>query len=631
MKIECKLLSYSTESLTQSKNGVWWWEGAPVFTSEHTIRIWNNGQKVEFSPKTASFVLNIESIHDIKMGILEIFILSEGLIQNELVGYAFKRVEDLLQKKKNSVHYLKILPVNDPISGWLYTKQPHSDSFRPKEMEFYLALSVTIHRTINIMEKKKIPFLWAGFLKNEAVAGRIFDLQQAFLFLFRDMHNISEFVYGIRELFLYYNQRDALEFKNVPLYEFAEKKSGFMESIRRRIFGRKESTHERRVFYSLYLKEALKKTNPFMWHVETEDFYQNHLKNYRYAISPYGHAFLNLHSLLNVIKNKIEHCECLQCASPKIKQEEKFFHLFSGIPYEDILHDDSKYLEYVIFIEKAENCLYIAFKGTLHSREALIDIDYKYYKYKGNLFHQGMFKESEKFFKEKEQKILHLMKSNNLSRIRLVGQSLGGALSMLVWMFMRESPFLSQYKIACIAYSPPPIINNPGWFKKLIDKKTENTVTAVIYGNDIVPTLCLGKVFELRLLATHFYAISVSKYKNKNKYIHAILRKMKKKGMAKLFIPGDIYKIRHTTTSPSTFLVRRTHWSEYSSIKLWTKAFIHHTPGAMINALQKSIKYFYTEPSQEKELSDDLDNNNMGSLHSQAPSDKAEKSRCNPL
>lgn len=601
MELECTVLSYSTEALNRTKNGLWWWNGAPVFNTEHTIKVLNNGQRIEFNKETGGFRLVLESLHEIKMGILEIFILVEGIFSNDLIGYAFTRVEDLLIKRDSSIFYLKILQTNDPINGWMSAKQTISSKFKPKEMEFYLALSVTKNKIKKQIEKKT-PFIWGIFLKNENITGRIFDLQEAFLFLFRDMNNISEFVYGLRELFFYYIKKDEMEFKEVPPYPFEEEKKSFLKNFRRRIFGPRESDHVRRIKYSQYLKRTIPRDNQFKWHVETESFYITHIKNYRYAIAPYGQAFLHLHSLLNVIKNKITNCQCIQCTDPKINQEEKYFHLFTGIPYADILHGDSKYLEHVIFIDREEKCLYITFKGTLHSREALIDIDYKYYRYKRNLFHRGIFIESQRFFNEKKEIISYHMKENSLHRIKLVGQSLGGGLAMLVWMFMKESALLRGYSIGCIAYSPPPIISNPGWFRKLPGNDINdlnNTVSVVVYGNDIIPTLCLGKVFELKLLATHFYAISISNYKNKEKYIHAILKKMNKRGIKKLYIPGRIYKIRHTRTNPSTFLVKRTRWNEYSSIKLWAKALVHHTPGAMINSLQKSLRYFYTEEADQ--------------------------------
>ncbi|EIJ89571.1 hypothetical protein NEPAR06_2113 [Nematocida parisii] len=610
MNIGCKLLSCSTESLIKKDDSMWWWEGAPLFTTGYLIKILYNGKKVKYNIEEATFNLTFECIQDVKMGILEIFIIEEGFLRNQLVGYTFKKVEDLLEKKKNSVHYLKLFPTNDPISSWIYSKQPRRYDFIPKDMEMYLALSVVEIKTIKTLEKKKPSFLWAGFLKNEAIAGRIFDLQEAFQFLFRDMQNISEFVYGMRELFLYYGKMDKLEFKYVPKYKGLEENLGVFDKIKSVFKKRDPVLH--RLKYSKQLKEELLQVgNPYKWHVEKQEFYDFHLNMYRYAISPYGHAFLNFHSLINVIDNKIVGCKCIYCKTPKINAEEKFFHLFSGIPYTDIVHEASKYLEHVIFMDKIEGILYITFKGTLHSREALIDIDYKYHKYKNNLFHRGIFKESEKFIKEKEKAIEELMKKYEIKKIRLVGQSLGGALAMLVWMFIRESSLLSKYTTSCIAYSPPPIINNPKWFKTLIGNNPENKITVLIYGNDIVPTLCFGTVFELRLLATHFYAISVSKHKNKEKYIHALLRKLKKKGMEKLYIPGDIYKIRHTTDTPSTFLVRKTHWSEYNAIKLWAKAFIHHTPGAMINSLQKSLKYFYGSGNLDNSEKNGLDNEHI--------------------
>ncbi|KAI5180461.1 hypothetical protein NEOKW01_0765 [Nematocida sp. AWRm80] len=595
MDLRVKILSYSNQRLDMDTHGEWWWDGAPIFTSEHTIKGWFNGQKLPFDPVSGEFLVHFNSPHDIKMGIIEISILIKGVFSDECIGYCFRRIEELLHRSPNSIHYLRIFPFCDPIEGFLCCKQCKKVGFKPGKMDMFLAVHVTMEKSKFTELSSTYSLTLAKLFTGEQVAVRIFDLQEVFAFLFRDLRNLSELVYGGRELMLYYSEQEKEQFRKLPPFPYENPRPSILERLKNKIFRPSDSTIDKRVAYSNYLKKTVlgPMVSPYQWHIEPEEFYRSHLKNYRYAIASYGQAFLSLHSILNVIKKKIIACVCMYCQNKSADSEKRFFHTFSGIPFEDILHDYSKYQQYVIFIERESNTLYVSFKGTLHKRDALIDIDYKYHKHKGALYHKGIFQEAFKFFKENEELLSILMKRYKLDKIKLVGQSLGGALSTLVCTFLKESSVLSKYKISSIAYSSPPIVSTPEKYKQWATDDPDTSITNIIYGTDIVPMLCLGKVFELRLLTTHLYAINISKYENKARYIKNLLKKMQRHGMTKLSIPGTIYQIKHTRTHPSTFLVRRTNSSEFSSIKITSKGFIHHTPGVMLNSFRKSLKYFY--------------------------------------
>ncbi|OAG31875.1 hypothetical protein NEDG_00350 [Nematocida displodere] len=614
MDIHAKLLSYTPGTAKEGENSEeenpekeeenpakeeeWLWEGAPVFGKEHLIKVWHNGKRVAFSEETGAFTLSIGSLHDVRTSVLEIDLLARGLFVNESVGYCFKRVEELVQRDSLTVHYVKILSTTDPIAGWICCKECRSRGFKPKKMEFFAALQVTVERhpaTVCTLPYSSVftRYLGAG---SEKIAGRLLDLQELFTFLFRDIRNFSELAYGGRELLKYYAHVDKTEFKKLLPYISPVSKKTFFERLWQ-YFRPSPNTQQVREAYGAYLKKNLQAL-PYSWYIESEDFYQYHLENYKYALSPYGQAFLSVHSMLNIVQKALPSCKCVYCLSKTVGSEQKFFHTFTGIPYEDIFHRESRYLEYVFFLDRKTSTFYIAFKGTLRTREALIDIDYKYYRYKGNLYHRGIFIESQDFFAANKQVIHDLTQAHAVSKIKLVGQSLGGALATLVCIFIKEDPSFSGYMVSSIGYSSPPIISNPNAYQKWNTTNRDTSITTVIYGNDIIPTLCLGKIFELRLVSSHLYSISVARYLNKTAYIRQVLKKLKKRGMPKLYIPGDIFRLKHTRGRPSVFLIRRTHWSELGAIKLTLKALLHHTPGAMINALHKSLSLFYpTDPA----------------------------------
>ncbi|KAI5188523.1 hypothetical protein NECID01_0136 [Nematocida sp. AWRm77] len=594
MDVQFKLLSYNSSTEEEEKYGRWWWEGAPVFTKEHLVKVRFNGQRIPFSEETGEFGIHLSTAHSAKMGILEISILMKGLFINESLGFCFRTVEELLPGTGKSVHYVRILSTNDPVSGWLCCKECRHPNFKPQPMDFFIALHASVEQSSRFEIPPPYGLKIARFLTGKHVAERLMDTQELLGFLFRDLRNFSELAYGGKEMHSYYSHMDKQEFRHLPPSPETPKKRSLVERLSG-FFSSSSSTPtvgELRGRYSKFLLGAIK-PSPYAWHAETELFYARHLKLYRYAISSYGQAFLNVHSILNMIQKVIPHCTCKDCACEKTPSENKFFHAFTGIPYNDILHKDSTYLQHVLFIERSTCTLYITFKGTLNTREALIDLDYKYFKYKGSLFHNGIFQESLRFFNKYKEVISQRMEEHSLTKIKLVGQSLGGALATLVCMLFKECPLLSRYTIGSVGYSSPPIISNPSVFRKWSTADPDSAIVTLVYGNDIVPMLCLGKIFELHLIVSHLYAISVSKFKNKHKYIHQLLRKMRKRGMTKLYIPGTIYQIRNTRTDPSTFLVRQTHWSFYSAIKLSTKGPIHHMPGVMINALRKSLAYFY--------------------------------------
>ncbi|KAI5172762.1 hypothetical protein NEFER03_1794 [Nematocida sp. LUAm3] len=599
MNVNCKILSWGNEE-NKEEHGEWWWEGAPVFTEENKIKVLFNGVIVPFNEENGEFSLYLESIHEIKIGILEIFVYLKGILFQEVIGYTFKRVEEVLHKDKGTVYYFKMLTTPDPISAWIYNKQKNG-KIKPKSMEYAIAVYVEKYvQDVPLERKPSYSIAIAKYLTGEQVAGRLMDLREVFRFLFRDIRDFSELAYGGREVLQYYAHVDKETFTKIPEFPYADSNGTFWEKIKSFFFRSKTPKIDQRPVFAKILMDALpaQGNSEYSWHVQNEEFYLFFLKNYRYALSSYGRAFLSVHSILNIISKKIKECKCSSCRNKSIGLEEKFLHTFTGIPYEDILHKESKYLAYVIFVEKETKTLYISFKGTLMTREALIDCDFKYYKYNGHLYHKGFFLEAMQFFKEKKSVLLRTMEKESLEKIKLVGQSLGGALATITTILIKESKEFSPYKVGCTAFSSPPIITSPCVFKKWDTNELDTSIITMIYGNDIFSTLCLGNIFELRLLITHLYTINVSRYKNKYKYIENTLKKLKKKGMTKLYIPGKIYQIRHTRTNPGAFLIRRTHWSYFSCTNITTKSFVHHTPSTMINALYKSLRFFYdnTEP-----------------------------------
>lgn len=600
MDVRGRVLSYGGHRDEKNRvHGEWWWEGAPFFSSDHRIKIVLNGQSLPFRGTDGGFDMRLESLHDVKLGILEIFISSKGLLSDTSIGYCFKRVEELLCTKSPRVHYLKILPVNDPLTGWLAGKRGEKEETleKPGPMEAFLALHVTYTPISEPRKARDSYFLSVTrLLTGEQVVGRILDLQEAAAFFFRDFRNLAAIFYGVKALLRYHTDEYAREMKNVPEYDSAPGREGLFQRLRRKFFRRGSDSERSRREYAKFLKSALH-PHAFRWHIESRDFYRYHIENYTYALASYGQAFLGLHVILNIVQKKNGKCTCSFCSCRDTPAEAKFFHQFTGIPYAHIVQKASKYLERVAFVEEKTRTLCISFKGTLLGREALIDVDYKYHRYRGNLYHRGIFLESQRFVAECLETIEEEMRTRGLLRIRLVGQSLGGALATMSCALLKEEPSLSPYKITSIGYSSPPIVDRPRAFRRWEKQDTEScrTFTTLVYGSDIIPMLCIGKVFELRLLALHFHAVSVGTQENRGAYIKTVLGKMQKKGMTKLYVPGRIFRIRHSRTQPSAFLVRQMHCSEYSTIKLTSRSFMHHTPGAMMNALMKSLKYAYDE------------------------------------
>lgn len=597
MNVNCKLLSYDNGSPAGDENIQWWWNGAPVFGKEHVLKIFFNGNKLSFNKERGTFTFNVFTVHEAELGILEIFIYRRNTFFNELLGYTLKCTKEIKCTGSGDTHYLKIFPTNDSLLALLNGKDSRVPGFKPPEMGFFLALHIT---AIKCPLAPSVPYTLAvtRFITGDIAAERIMNVKEILSFLFRDIRDFTELAYGGRELMKYYASLEKREINRIKEVIFSNASAATKSIIQRAFqwtFGKKKTENEERK-YAKHLLNSLPEKEEYKWHVKSKEFYLRNMKYYRYAISSYGSAFLSIHSILNVIKKSISKCKCAPCTEKPngpFSAEKKFFHLFTGIPYNDILHSDSVYLAYVIFIERHTNTLFITFKGTLHTREALIDSDYKYYNYRGSLYHKGIFQEAQRFFQEKSEIISERMKEHNLHKIHLVGQSLGGALAALVCAEIKESPRFNQYRVGCTAYSAPPVVNSTKRFRKWDNEPNDSAIINIFYGSDMVPTLCLGKVLELRMVISHLYGITAGRYSNKLLYIHLLLKKLKRNGLTKLLTPGRIYKIRKCFSSPGAFLVRRIHWSENTSIKISTKALVHHTPGAMINALKKSLNYYY--------------------------------------
>jgi pimeloyl-ACP methyl ester carboxylesterase len=580
MDIHFHLLSYAlpqeecmSERLLRYSSGI-------ILTSDNEVSVHFNARKIPFNQKSGQFTIKVEDDHDLKLGILEMVFKKRGILTDSVLGYSCKRIEEFVigVGRKKNVFSVPVVKKDEVFEELMYKRKRRREEILERES---VVLGVRVERVRRTSSSGLSPMLIS--LAGEETAFRVKDLRDVLGILFK---NATEMAYGAIELRRYYMKMEGHEFKGCVLGRPRASRGIFshLRSVWKKIVsgpGKKPS-----------LEKALHPKNEYEWHIKASCFYEKHILNYKYALCSYGSRFITLHYLLNAFETPMEKCRCEGCRGPG-SSEKKFLHRFLSVPHRDVFMIEDSAITFVLFVNRELGCLYISFKGTFKGRDALVDLDCKYVKYNGSYFHGGIFKESKRFLEERERRILEILEETGVGKIRMVGQSLGGALATLTAILMKERRAFSRYKVSSIGYSSPPFMTRVTEINRRSEGADEDSeMVTLIYGNDFVPTLCFGSVFELKVLANHLYAIDVKRYANKQTYIRNTLRRLRKKGVLKLYIPGVIYKMKKNRLLEGTVvMMRRTNWSEHAAIKVTRGMFTHHYPSTMLRALYTSAKY----------------------------------------
>lgn len=90
-------------------------------------------------------------------------------------------------------------------------------------------------------------------------------------------------------------------------------------------------------------------------------------------------------------------------------------------------------------------------------------------------------------------------KSRGYKTISVVGHSLGGAVaSVFSTMLLECQNLLDGIDVQCFAFAPLPAISEELFIYQEKEALWKKHIHCIVYGNDVVPSLCLGSVIQLK-------------------------------------------------------------------------------------------------------------------------------------
>ena len=160
----------------------------------------------------------------------------------------------------------------------------------------------------------------------------------------------------------------------------------------------------------------------------------------------------------------------------------------------------------MIFIDKVENSVVVAIRGTSSFKDVLTDLDAEEVEFLNDhtFAHSGVLDSALRLLDETTSNgiLKNFLQNNPEYQLVFTGHSLGGGTAILASMLALSGRYNntinpSTTKIKCVALGPPPVFRSDSI--ELEDTFLEN-IHIFINDNDIVPRLSLGSIY--RLLST---------------------------------------------------------------------------------------------------------------------------------
>lgn len=168
-----------------------------------------------------------------------------------------------------------------------------------------------------------------------------------------------------------------------------------------------------------------------------------------------------------------------------------------GIDDEDLLDvclEPSETVQHVVFYDKIDRRMVVSFKGSTNSEDTIQDIDCEYTEFYDGFVHNGFKRLSVMFIEKHLSNVRGLLERLGTRRLLLVGHSLGGAISILVNLLLKEMCILQDVSVETVAFSSPPVVSSS------VARRFVDGITVINYGNDIIPRMSYGSVLDLKFL-----------------------------------------------------------------------------------------------------------------------------------
>lgn len=299
-------------------------------------------------------------------------------------------------------------------------------------------------------------------------------------------------------------------------------------------------------------------------------FYEYYLNKYYYAIAPYGKYYLTILSVKERCKPDF-----------RVVEPNRSIISYLNIDKSDFIYAKLNLKEtktpHIAFYDIVEEELVISFRGTFNHVDALNDLDCEYTPFFDGYAHAGFVKLADSFIDLHLSDLSVLLAKRNYKKILFTGQSLGGALCVLVQIILEKKQY--NFKSRAIAFSAPPTVS-----ENLCE---QSNIINIVYGYDIISRLCFGSLLDLKFVSTSLSKLKVSDKENISKifsYLH------ENDIHPKLYIPGTLYHIRKFSMGKETIVMgKEADKNDFTKIVVHHKCFLHHTFPAVINSFTQGI------------------------------------------
>ncbi|KAJ3388625.1 NAD-dependent protein lipoamidase sirtuin-4 [Entophlyctis sp. JEL0112] len=252
----------------------------------------------------------------------------------------------------------------------------------------------------------------------------------------------------------------------------------------------------------------------------------------RYATAAYGSEFMTVFDVGNIRKLKAVN-------DTSVPMNHVAFATHVKVPVKDILtssYADEKLLPqpkesetveesdvekiepitHYISLDREAGVVVISLRGTLSLSNLIVDLKFDYVEYKGHKMHAGMLHSAQVLWNKKSnffKSVKRALIENPTFGVVIVGHSLGGAVATLLgfewsapnmmpnpptpWCTSMTSGLPPNRPIHCYSYGSPCVVDYS------LSVQMKGLVTAIINNTDMIPTISVGLVRDLKTVTFH--------------------------------------------------------------------------------------------------------------------------------
>jgi hypothetical protein len=169
------------------------------------------------------------------------------------------------------------------------------------------------------------------------------------------------------------------------------------------------------------------------------------------------------------------------------------------IPRCDLLKFELRKLQalqpsFFLCIDWYTESLVLSIRGTMSALDTLTDLACEYEEWKGGYVHSGMKRASNWFFKNIAKEVMEHADANNLTKLNIVGHSLGGGTAAITAILFKEyfDSLKKNIQVHCYCFGSPPILSHK------VANQYGDLIDSFINGNDVVPRLSYGSFQDFK-------------------------------------------------------------------------------------------------------------------------------------